>query len=260
MFAGVRREEDAARLKQEGSERLRPIGLDVTNEAEVAAAALEVGEACGGALHGLVNNAGIFIPAVIEHTPLDVFRLHYEVNVVGAVAMIQAFLPLLRRARGRIVNVGSLNGRIGIPVAGAYDATKFALEAISDVLRAELHPWGIHVSHLDIGMFSTAVFGKAGPQTRDLAAMLPEETKAVYEPSYRMTLAALESGPTRGRDPVIVAKTIAKALEARRPRTRYRVGSDVRATHFLRWLLPDRAFDFLVVRMVPILSKSRSSG
>src|ERR671923_2392212 len=120
--AGVRRDEDAERL---GGEGLRTVRLDVTDEAQIAAAGEAIGD---GALAGLVNNAGIAVAAPLEFIPLDQLRLQLEVNVVGQVAVTQAFLPALRAGRGRIVNVSSIGGRVALPLAAAYNPSKFRLE------------------------------------------------------------------------------------------------------------------------------------
>jgi NAD(P)-dependent dehydrogenase (short-subunit alcohol dehydrogenase family) len=147
VFAGVRRDQDAEVLRQEGAGRVTPLRLDVTDRGSIENAAREAEAALAGeGLQGLVNNAGIGIGAPLEFVELDELRRQLEVNVIGAVAVTQAFLPLLRRCRGRIVNVGSIGGRIAQPMLGPYNASKFALEALSDSLRMELGAWGIHVS------------------------------------------------------------------------------------------------------------------
>src|SRR5215218_6632073 len=128
----VRKDEDAQRL---GSQGLRTVKLDVTDSASIAAARAELGDA---PLAGLVNNAGVAVASPLEFLPLDLLRHQLEINLVGQVAVTQQFLPSLRAARGRIVNVSSIGGRVALPLLAAYNASKFALEAISDSLRREL--------------------------------------------------------------------------------------------------------------------------
>ena len=147
VFAGVRRAEDGAALQAASSARLTPMLLDVADETSIRAATDTITAAVGEAgLAGLVNNAGIGVAGPLEFLPLAEFRTQLEVNVTGQLAVTQALLPLLRQGRGRIVNMGSIGGRIAAPFVGPYSASKFALEALTDALRMELRPWGLHVA------------------------------------------------------------------------------------------------------------------
>jgi NAD(P)-dependent dehydrogenase (short-subunit alcohol dehydrogenase family) len=159
VFAGVRRAEDAVRLRSEGSERLAPVLLDVTDIGSIEAAAKTVSAEVGErGLAGLVNNAGIVTGGPLEFVPLDELRRQLEVNTVGPVAVIQHFLPLVRRGRGRVVFVSSIGGRFSQPIVGPYCASKFALEALADALRMEVAPSGIHVSLVEPGAVKTMIF------------------------------------------------------------------------------------------------------
>ena len=141
---------------------MTPLIIDVTDESTISAAAAAVADAVGDrGLAGLVNNAGIGVPAPIEFQPMADFRTQLEVNLFGPVAMIQAFLPLIRRGGGRIVNVGSIGGMLVLPLNGAYSASKFGIRAISDALRLELRQWNIHVSLIEVAPVKTAIFGKS---------------------------------------------------------------------------------------------------
>src|SRR3954471_14417569 len=140
VFAGVRKPEDAERAREAGHE---PLTIDVTDPESIRSAVEQVGDA---PLSGLVNNAGIAVAGPLEFIPIDEFRRQLDVNVVGQVAVTQAFLPALRRSRGRVVFVGSIAGRSALPFLGAYAASKFAVEAVTDALRVELRPWGIDVA------------------------------------------------------------------------------------------------------------------
>src|SRR5688500_3137446 len=158
VFAGVRREEDAERLRSERA-FIEPVRIDVTDADSIASARDRVGEAVGAAgLAGLVNNAGIAVPGPLEHLPIDELRRQLEVNLVGQVAVTQAFIPMLRTSRGRIVNIGSIGGRVALPMLGPYAASKHAIEGVSDSLRRELPPWGIEVSVVRPGPIATEIW------------------------------------------------------------------------------------------------------
>ena len=172
--AGVRKDEDAERLRVA---RGHAAALDVTDADSIASAAAEVGDA---PLAGLVNNAGIAVSAPLEFVPIDELRRQLEVNVVGQVAVTQAFLPALRRGRGRIVNVSSIGGRIALPLAGPYAASKFALEAVSDSLRREVAQFGIEVSVVEPGGVKTPIWKKGTETAEQIAADLPPEAGQLY--------------------------------------------------------------------------------
>ena len=170
VFAGVRSAEARERVASEGSGHVRPLRLDVTDPASIAAAAGEVREAAGtSGLAALVNNAGIAVSGPLELVPIEGLRNQLEVNVIGQVSVTQAFLPALRAARGRIVNVSSIGGKIALPLAGPYAASKFALEAITDSLRRELRHLGVQVIAVEPGGVKTAIWGKG---TKAAEAML----------------------------------------------------------------------------------------
>ncbi len=157
----MRREEDAESARSAANGTVTPLMLDITDGAMIAAAVKTVEQVVAErGLAGLVNNAGIVKPGPLEFQPLDDFRRQLEVNLIGPLAVIQAFLPLIRRGGGRIVNVGSVGGLLVLPIQGAYSASKFGLEALSDALRLELRQWRIPVSHVDPGVTDTPIFGK----------------------------------------------------------------------------------------------------
>jgi len=158
VFAGVRRQADGERLQAQSSARLTPVSLDITDEAEVAAAAKAVAEALdGGGLSGLVNNAGIGLGGPVEYLPLDHWRRQLEVNVLGQLAVTQALMPLIRNATGRIVFIGSISGRVATPMLAPYSASKHALEAICESMRHELRPFGIRTVLVEPGAIKTPI-------------------------------------------------------------------------------------------------------
>jgi NAD(P)-dependent dehydrogenase (short-subunit alcohol dehydrogenase family) len=241
VFGGVRTPEDAESLRAEGIE---PLQLDVTDAAEIAAAA----EIVGPELYGLVDNAGIAIAAPLELVPIDELRHQLEVNVVGQVAVTQAFLPALRRARGRIVLMGSIGGRSALPFLGPYAASKHALEALADALRVELRPWGVAVSIVEPASIRTAIWTKGAARADELSDGFPREAAELYAARIaRFRQVALSRGP--GADPDDVAKAVEHALTARRPKARYLVGRDA---HLRAWVerLPTRARDRLLARLL----------
>jgi len=249
VFAGIRKAADGESLRQHASPRLVPVRLDISDEAEVGQAARNVIEALGGGgLAGLVNNAGIGVVGMLEFLPLETLRRQLEVNVIGQIAVTQAFLPSLRKARGRIVNIGSLSGLIASPFTGAYAASKFALEALTDSLRLELRPWKIHVSIVEPGFIQTPIAKKSMEAEEAFRAQLPVEALQLYEPYLRAARAATEAEAAKGASTEVVVKAVVHALSARRPRTRYVVGNHSGLQISLGRALPDRWRDVLIAR------------
>jgi NAD(P)-dependent dehydrogenase (short-subunit alcohol dehydrogenase family) len=251
IFAGVRQEPDAERLRSRG---LRPIRLDVRDERQVNAAAEQVRVELGPTrLVALVNNAGVVVPGPIEFVALDDLREQLEVNVIGQVAVIQAFLPLLRPARGRIVNVGSIDGRVGTPLLGPYVASKFAVEGLSDVLRRELRMWGIQVTVIEPGAVNTRIWAKGRDAGDAMLARAPAEAESLYRPLVETVRAeSIKTERQRSLPPEAVAKIVERAITARRARTRYLVGRDAQVRAALARLLPDRAMDALIAQFLRI--------
>jgi NAD(P)-dependent dehydrogenase (short-subunit alcohol dehydrogenase family) len=253
VFAGVRREEDAESLRAAGSDRLVPVMLDVTDAVQVADAAGLVGDAVGeGGLDGLVNNAGIAVLSPLETIPLDDFRRQIEVNLTGQVAVTQAMLPLVRRVRGRVVFVSSIGGRMALPFGAPYHAAKFGIEAVADCLRQELAPWRIGVSVIEPGSIDTPIWERGERIADEVAVRAPAAQEELYGQTIERFRAAVRRTADRGISPDKVAGAIANALTARRPRTRYLVGTDARGQVLLKRLLPDRALDAVVRRAMRI--------
>lgn len=240
VFAGVRGDDDAARLG--AAERITPLRLDVTDEEQVAA----LGTALPDRLDTVVNNAGIVVSGPMEAVSSDGWRRQLEVNVVGQLAVTRTVLPKLRPGPGRIVFVSSVNGRLSMPLLGAYSASKFALEAAADALRLELAPWRIPVVLVEPGQTDTDMW-----RTADTMA---EETEAAMDPQHRRLYADHIAG-LKKRIPVAqrmavptdrVTDVVLEALTAARPRARYVVGAMNRAQLALVQALPTRARDRLL--------------
>jgi NAD(P)-dependent dehydrogenase (short-subunit alcohol dehydrogenase family) len=248
VFAGVRKDEDGQALEAEAVGGLCALPLDVTDADSVRDAVLAVGE---NALWGVVNNAGICVPGPLECLSPERLRSQLEVNVVGAVAVTRAFLPLVREARGRVVNVSSGLGRIASPYLGAYAASQFAKEAVSDALRRELRPFGVAVSVVEPGAILTPIWSKMGEQGDSMIETAEPEVRELYRGSFLRFLAANDQRARSSRTTTgDFAAAVAHALLATRPRTRYRVGPDARLAGVLARLLPDAAVDLAFARTV----------
>jgi NAD(P)-dependent dehydrogenase (short-subunit alcohol dehydrogenase family) len=244
VFAGVRKAADGERLQHEASERLRPVHVDVTDEDGVRTAAQTVRAALGTIrFAGVVNNAGIALGGPVEYLPLDDWRRQLEVNVIGQVAVTQAFLPLVRDGHGRLVFIGSMSGKVAAPMTGPYNASKFALEGIVDTLRLELHEWDIPVALVEPGAVTTPIWDRAREQFVELEHRLPPVALERYARLIEITRRGVEMQDRRGVDPSAVAKAVEHALFASRPRIRYPVGSDARAMAVAARMLPDRVRD-----------------
>ena len=174
VHAGVRRDDDAQRLAGLG---LQPLKLDVTDPDSIAAAATSIS---GRPVAALVNNAGIAVSAPLELVPIDQLRNQMEINFIGQVAVTQALLPALRSARGRIVNVSSIGGRIALPLAGPYAASKFALEAATDSLRRELRHLGVKVIAVEPGGVKTPIWDKGSETADSMLAAAPPDVAQLY--------------------------------------------------------------------------------
>ncbi|MBO1437244.1 SDR family oxidoreductase [Meiothermus sp. CFH 77666] len=242
VFAGVRKNTDAEALQQKSKGHLTPVLLDVADEASIRKAVQFVLTQTPK-LEGLVNNAGIAVAGPLEFVPLQELRRVLEVNVVGQVAVTQAFLPLLREARGRIVLMSSISGRVAAPLMGPYAASKFALEAIGDALRRELAPWGIEVSIIEPGNIQTPIWRKGIAWGEALKEQLSPDATQLYGGAIDGILRYIRGQDGRGLHPNEVAKVVEQALVSARPKTRYVVGRDARVGALLARMLPDRWVD-----------------
>jgi NAD(P)-dependent dehydrogenase (short-subunit alcohol dehydrogenase family) len=251
VFASVRKPDDGASLSEAASDRLVPVELDVTDAKSIDAAANQVDSALGEAgLDGLVNNAGTAIAGPIELLPVDDWRAQIEVNLVGQVAVTHALIATLRRARGRLVFVSSVGGRIALPFNSAYSASKFGIEAIGDSLRLELRPWGMDVVLVEPGAIATPIWDRGMARADELMEQVDPETLKLYEKRLDAFRGLAREAAERGVDPDEVAKVIETALTADRPKTRYLVGRDAKMRARIRRLVPDRLWDRMVARQL----------
>lgn len=242
VFAGVRQHTDAEALKEKSKGHLRPVLLDVVDEVSIREAVQFILTQTPQ-LDGLVNNAGIAVAGPLEFLPLQELRRVLEVNVIGQVAVTQAFLPLLRPARGRVVLMSSISGRVAAPMMGPYAASKFALEAIGDALRRELRPWGMEVSILEPGNIQTPIWSKGVAWGEELKTRLSPQANEFYGRAIEGILNYIRGQDGRGLHPNEVARVLEHALSATRPKTRYVIGQDAKAGALLARFLPDRWVD-----------------
>ncbi len=252
VFAGVRKQSDADSLRETGSGRTQALMLDVTDSQSIAAAMGSVEQAAPAGLAGLVNNAGIAVAGPLEFVTLDDWRRQLEVNFIGQVAVTQAALPALRRARGRIVNMTSIGGRLASPFLGPYSASKYALEAITDSLRLELRPFGIEVAAVEPGAVATPIWGKGRAEAEQATANMPAQAMQLYRAGIEALPKIIAQAERSGVAPLEVARAVAHALTASRPKTRYVVGRDAKGRLFLTRLLPTRVMDRIVARAMGI--------
>ena len=250
VFAGVRTESSAAELsgKSQSTGELVPVMLDVTDAASIADAGRLVEQSCRDTgLWAVVNNAGVSVSSPLECIPMDVLRTQLETNVVGAVAVSQRFLPLLRASGGRILNVTSGVANVVPPYMGAYAAAQFAKEGLSDALRRELRPLGVSVSIIQPGVIVTPIWDKMRRSAEEILTVAPREVVETYRDRFIESLNTSEGLARSSRTTALdYADTIAAALAARRPKPRYRVGADSWGSALARRVVPDRMMDALI--------------
>jgi NAD(P)-dependent dehydrogenase (short-subunit alcohol dehydrogenase family) len=238
VFAGVRRETDAEALAVSASSRLRSVFLDVTDSESISAVVKEVGGESGGELFGLINNAGLSMNGPLELVRISEVEKLFQVNVIGLLEVTKAFIPLLRKGKGRLVNISSGHGLLAIPDKSVYAASKFAVQAIGEALRIELAPFGVSVSNLVVGKVDTDVLGKI---LMERQAMVEASDPAIVE-KYRplMDFFDQEVKGIPGIPPAEVGKAVGLALTSRKPKAEYLVGPGARKMKNLarlpRWL------------------------
>lgn len=244
VFAGVRRDSDGASLVDAFGEHVQPITLDITDADNVASLTSQLPES----LDAVVNNAGVVVGGPVEALSPDELRRQLEVNVIGQVAVTQAALPRLRHSRGRVVFVSSLSGRIATPMTGAYNASKFALEAIADSLRMELWPWGVSVSVVEPAQTDTDMWRNADDQLDQTVASVSPEHRELYAAHIEGFRRAIPKSQRIAAPAAKVADTIVRALTDRRPRPRYIVGAAPRMQYAATRLMPTSVLDNVIRR------------
>ncbi len=246
VFAGVRNAADGAALRAKNAAMITPVIIDVTDQASIKAAVENVAAAVGAqGLGGLVNNAGIAVGGPLEVLPLNELRRQFEVNVFGQVAVTQAFLPLLRLARGRIVNMGSIAGRVALPFIGPYSMSKAALKSMTHSLRLELDAWGIDVSIVEPGAIATPIWQKSTAAANTLEATLQHDALSLYVEHLECVRRVIAEAEQHAIAAEAVARAVEHALTSKRPKTHYLVGTDAKFRAALTALLPQSLQDRL---------------
>jgi NAD(P)-dependent dehydrogenase (short-subunit alcohol dehydrogenase family) len=254
VLAGVRKQTDAQSIATAGIE---PVILDVTNEDHIAALVARVAsDPKGRALSVLVNNAGVAVNAPIEVLSLDDWRFQFDVSVFGQVALIRALLPALLSARGRIVNITSVGGRVAMANFGAYSAAKFAMEAMSDSLRREMEPFGVSVIKITPGAVSTNLTESGLAAAARITETMTLDQRKRYDELGRAFTAQAEGFARDGVTPEHAAQIISKASTARRPKTRYTIGRDGAMFTFMPRIVSDRMLDSMLRSQNKSLAKS----
>ena len=244
VLAGVRREEDGADLRAQDG-RIEPVIVDVTDAGQIASLAARVGAL---PLAGLVNNAGIAVAGPLEGVPIDLVRRQYEVNVFGLLAVTQALLDPIRAGQGRIVNIGSIGGRINTPFVGPYSSSKAAVRSLSAALRRELRPWDIRVALVEPGALDTPIWRKGEAGAQETIDALPDRVRTLYARPLEALVAATRKIAANASSADDAAQAIEHALTAERPKAIYTVGREARIQGALHSVLPARTFDALVAR------------
>lgn len=249
VLAGYRNPNDEARLIALHP-LIHPIQLDITQPESIDSAVHRIQHDLHvTGLTGLINNAGIAIGGPLEFIPIEALRRQLEINVIGHIAVTQTCLPLIRKRRGRIVNIGSIAGLNALPFVGPYSASKFALEALTDAMRIELQPWGIQVSIIEPGSIKTPIWEKSMAEAEYQATQLPPEFTELYGDAIETLKQATLRSARRGIHPEAVAKAVLHALTEKKPHTRYLIGRDAHLRQCLTWL-PDRVRDWLITHKV----------
>ena len=225
VYAGVRNEASGEALRAAASPLLEPVDLDVTKPEQIADLATRLTTELGSSgLGALVNNAGIAVGGPLEYLNLEELRLQFDINVYAPIAMVQALREPLRSAKGRIIMMGSIAGRIAGPTLGPYSASKHALAALTESLRAEMHSAKIKVSLIEPGAVATPIWDKGNEVVADMHNVYSAEALQRYEKEIAHLTKVMETSSKHAIDPDKVAKLVEHALTSRFPKSRYLAG------------------------------------
>lgn len=251
VLAGVRRQEDAVKIN---SRNIEAVIVDITNADTLKALAERVEQdSFGRPLRAVVNNAGIAVNAPLEMVPLDELRRQMEVSVIGQVAVIQALTPALLAGGGRVVNIGSLGGKVAMPGFGVYSAAKFAMEAINDSFRREMASFGLKVIMITPGGVSTGMSEQGITTAERLARLMTPDQHQRHDRLFDAVKAQAETWARDGVRPEKAAAVISRAIHDRKPRTRYTVGRDSALLTRLVRFLPDSLLDRMLRSQMKLL-------
>ncbi|MEW6077599.1 MAG: SDR family oxidoreductase [Thermodesulfobacteriota bacterium] len=256
VFAAVRKEADAQKLREASSDRITPVIMDVVDYESVKKAAVEIEKMLNGAgLDALFNNAGISVQGPLEIIPIELFEQQIRVNVFGHVFVTQTFLPLLRKAQGRIVFTSSESGRITLPLMAPYSSSKFALEAVANALRIELRPWKIRVSSVELQTIKTPMWEKIDTSTEKLMASIPPQARDLYQNELKTLSVFPKWHAEMGISMKKAVRVIIRALSARSPKARYLVGYEARFLVYSHAITPIWMMDWFSSKIMILLGK-----
>jgi NAD(P)-dependent dehydrogenase (short-subunit alcohol dehydrogenase family) len=251
VFAGVRKTEDGSALEAATTGKITPIKLDVTSREQIIIAT----DTLPDQLDALVNNAGIAINEPMESISPEQLQRQFDVNVFGTVSITQAMLPKIRAARGRIVFISSMSGRISTPLTGPYSGSKYALEGIVDALRMEVKPWGIGVSLVEPGAIETDIWANMVDEFDGAVAGMSPQNQQLYEPHTKGMRRVMKVMRKTTVPVDHVVKNVEKALTSKRPKARYVVGVPSRLQLIATAVGPTAVNDFVVSRATGIPRK-----
>jgi NAD(P)-dependent dehydrogenase (short-subunit alcohol dehydrogenase family) len=256
VFAAVRKEADAKKLRDASSGKITTVIMDIVDYESVKRGAMEIEKALGGAgLDALFNNAGISVQGPLEIIPIELFEQQIRVNVFGHIFVTQTFLPLIRKAQGTIVFTSSESGRMTLPLMAPYSASKFALEAVASALRIELRPWKIRVSSVELQTIKTPMWEKIDTSTEKLIASLPQKARDLYQNELK-TLSVFPGWQAEmGISMKKAVRVIIRALSARRPKARYLVGYEARLLVYSHAITPIWMMDWFSSKIMMLLGK-----
>ena len=256
VFAAVRKEADAKKLRDASSGKITTVIMDIVDYESVKRGAKEIEKALGGAgLDALFNNAGISVQGPLEIIPIELFEQQIRVNVFGHVFVTQTFLPLLRKAQGRIVFTSSESGRMTLPMMAPYSASKFALEAVASALRIELRPWKIRVSSVELQTIKTPMWEKIDTSTEKLIASLPQKARDLYQKELKTQSVFPKWQAEMGISMKKAVRVIIRALSARSPKARYLVGYEARLLVYSHAIAPIWMMDWIASKTLILLGK-----
>jgi NAD(P)-dependent dehydrogenase (short-subunit alcohol dehydrogenase family) len=256
VFATVRKAHDGERLQTLYGSALTPVLMDVQDRESIQSAAKTVAdELRDSGLDGLVNNAGIGMARPLEYITPDDLEEVFDINVFGQLAVTQSFLPLIRAARGRVINITSIGAHIAIPFGGPLNASKSAFGLLSDTLRLELEPFGIYVVAVEPGAISTPAVEKTLGNMDEVIGDLPPRGAGQYATMLKSFAQRAYARESKGSSPDVVAQAVQHALTARRPRIRYRVGNHAKLLATMASVVPDRLLDLIRLRLLGLPTK-----
>ena len=254
VFGTVRKSGDGQRLQSECGANFTPLILDVTDRPSITNAAAQLMSQIES-LDGLVNVAGIGTVRPMEYATSKDIQEIFDINAFGQIAVTQAFLPLIRKAGGRVVNISSIGAHFAIPFGGLLNASKSAFSIMSDALRMELHPFGVHVSTIEPGAIKTPAVDKTLGHIDSVVAGLPQQGQAQYGALLKNFAPRAYEREIHGSPPEVVAQAVYQALTDAHPKLRYRVGKHAGLLTTLSSVLPESVFQSLLLRITGLPSK-----